>query len=523
MTQQQLNQMQEYLKSSQAQTILNEQDFYHQKAKDALEDWRKMKIDPKRLDNLINNFDYNSFKNDPDVKDIRDCIFRLVACCDEKANEKEKFNPGKRVIAKASIRQNTWVLQLLKFKKDENSVLDSISNVIKYMDAPDQNFPIVSEKHKKQIAKNLLNKSYDPNQFSKQLSDFFDNLKLTFTLKNASNKMKLYNKILYNFPEWWQDSKLYAKIFNLSELLSSKKNIILQGAPGTGKTYTTASIAVHICDNKDNKFADYSDHKKVMEEYESLRKNGQIAFCTFHQSMDYEDFVEGLRPQIKESNVEYNIQKGIFREICEKAKDELSKNYVLIIDEINRGNISKIFGELITLLEADKRTGAGEHSLTLKLPYSKDDFCVPSNLYIIGTMNTTDRSTGTIDYAVRRRFAFVTLETSPEVLENWCDSNSVKDDVKQVSLALFKEINNYFIPKHKAADFELEDLKVGHSYFMANDLNTLKLKMRYEVVPLIKEYQKDGILKTEKDDHLYFEKWVEAECKTQSTQQSSDE
>lgn len=97
-------------------------------------------------------------------------------------------------------------------------------------------------------------------------------------------------------------------------------------------------------------------------------------------------------------------------------------------------------------------------------------------------------------------------------------------------MALFAEINgatrddtNSFIAKHKAADFELEDLKVGHSYFMANDLDTLKLKMRYEVVPLIKEYQKDGILKTEKDDHLYFEKWVEAECKTQSTQQSSDE
>ena len=320
---------------------------------------------------------------------------------------------------------------------------------------------------------------------------------------------------------------------NYIKLLLSKKNIILQGAPGTGKTFTTASIAVRMC-NKE--FTDYDDHKKVMDEYERLRKLGQISFCTFHQSMDYEDFVEGLKPIANETSVEYNVENGIFKNICEKAqsyqldKQVSNKPYILIIDEINRGNVSKIFGELITLLEADKRIGEGNHSLTLKLPYSKEDFGVPSNLYIIGTMNTTDRSTGTIDYAVRRRFAFVTLEANSEVLEEWCENNSVNEDVKQASLALFAEINgatrddtNSFIAKHKAADFELEDLKVGHSYFMAKDLDTLKLKMRYEVVPLIKEYQKDGILKTEKDDHLYFEKWVEAECKTQSTQQSSDE
>ena len=417
---------------------------------------------------------------------------------------------------------------------------------------------------------------------------------------------------------------------NYIKLLLNKKNIILQGAPGTGKTFTTASIAVRIC-NKE--FTDYDDHKKVIDEYERLRKLGQISFCTFHQSMDYEDFVEGLKPIANETSVEYNVENGIFKNICEKAqtredtdiltcidkylqsikgyanrktiptlsgksnllvwwnegndtisarsvlsktdeehsvsplniekvkmlavgedvetinwrcycqafinavkteyqldKQVSNKPYILIIDEINRGNVSKIFGELITLLEADKRIGEGNHSLTLKLPYSKEDFGVPSNLYIIGTMNTTDRSTGTIDYAVRRRFAFVTLEASSEVLEEWCKSNSINEGVKQASLALFAEINgatredtNSFIAKHKAADFELEDLKVGHSYFMVKDLDALKLKMRYEVVPLIKEYQKDGILKTEKDDHLYFEKWVEAECKTQSTQQSSDE
>ena len=304
------------------------------------------------------------------------------------------------------------------------------------------------------------------------------------------------------------------------EILKQKKQIILQGAPGTGKTYKTAAIAVGMCNPA---FYDFADHQKVMAEYERLQDEGQIAFCTFHQSMDYEDFIEGLKPEVKGNAVEYNVENGIFKTISELAQTQ-DKPYVLIIDEINRGNISKIFGELITLLEADKRSGGGEHHISLKLPYSKEDFSVPSNLYIIGTMNTTDRSTGTIDYAVRRRFAFVTLESRADVIENWCNAQSVPSDVKKAALALFAQINGIgrndsssFIAKHKASDFELEDLKVGHSYFMAKDMAGLKLKMRYEVVPLIKEYIKDGILRGMSDDDKYFEKWQNAECYNPTT------
>ena len=406
----------------------------------------------------------------------------------------------------------------------------------------------------------------------------------------------------------------------LEILLKQKKQIILQGAPGKGKTYKTAAIAVGMCNPN---FSDFANHQKVMEEYKRLQNEGQIAFCTFHQSMDYEDFIEGLKPEVKGDAVEYIVENGIFKTICELAqtkenadiatcidkylqtikgyenkktiptlsgKSELyvwwtegndtistrsvlsksekgdqyspspiniekvkmqalgegvennwrhyaqafinavkkeynlenqvsDKPYVLIIDEINRGNVSKIFGELITLLEADKRSGGGTHHISLKLPYSKEDFSVPSNLYIIGTMNTTDRSTGTIDYAVRRRFAFVTLESKADVIENWCNAHSVPSDVKKAALALFAQINGLgktdnssFIAKHKASDFELEDLKVGHSYFMAKDMASFKLKMRYEVVPLIKEYIKDGILRSMSDDDKYFERWQNAEC-----------
>lgn len=309
-----------------------------------------------------------------------------------------------------------------------------------------------------------------------------------------------------------------------TELLKSKKNIILQGAPGTGKTYTTAALAVGICNES---FADFDEHTKLMEEYERLRASRRISFCTFHQSLDYEDFVEGLKPKLKNGHISYRIEPGIFKSICREAALAYKKaasekrrtpSYVLIIDEINRGNISKIFGELITLLEADKRSGGGEHNLHVKLPYSKEDFSVPSNLYIIGTMNTTDRSTGSIDYAVRRRFAFVPLEPRAAALREYYaqPSRAIPTEVEDAALALFDEINGTtegsesFIAKHKAMDFDLEDLKVGHSYFMAESLEALQLKMRYEVIPLLREYIKDGILRQLPEDEQYFACWREA-------------
>ena len=522
--------------------IANMQEFYLKKAQEALKAWRDMDIDSNLLDDLL-KLNYKQFNNraynDPQVNKIHECIFRLVAYCDEKAGKKENFNEYQdyyRVVARTKVRQNVWVKQLLLFRKNQNLVSSpSVLNAINYIEQPENNFPITSEESKKQIARNLLQVPYNKTTFTKQLLKYFDQFGLS--CKKDENKTMLYTKILYSFASLWQDkvdtkgliaedggnrkdsfkNDMDQKISNISELLKLKKNIILQGAPGTGKTYTTASIAVKIC-NKD--FANCNNHEEVMKEYERLRENGQISFCTFHQSMDYEDFVEGLKPVVNGSAVEYKVESGIFKNICTEAKRNSKSPYILIIDEINRGNVSKIFGELITLLEADKRTGDGEHSLTLKLPYSKENFCVPSNLYIIGTMNTTDRSTGTIDYAVRRRFAFVTLETSSEVLKEWYKEDT---DVKQASLDLFKEINNSFIPNHKVADFELEDLKVGHSYFMAKNLDELKLKMQYEVIPLIKEYQKDGILKTEEGDSSFFKKWQNAECKEQPMQQSSNE
>ncbi len=449
-------------------------------------------------------------------------------------------------------------------------------------------------------------------------------------------------------------------ISKTAKLLQSKHNIILQGTPGTGKTYNTAAIALSVIGVTD---VDLTNHKAVMERYEELRKKHQIAFCTFHQSMEYEDFVEGLKPfpvKDKDGNVigiEYRVDDGIFKQICNDALENLrqsstetiqqvnyeelfdsyclfieqelakladngedaaimlhpkskmkmrgisrsrgkinsiligqgehgstqslskrmfvrdyadflsgniksyldikpaydsqskihgnaiyyyplyeeikkfseknketksnvekteTKNYVLIIDEINRGNVSKIFGELITLLESDKRFGENTiHPITVKLPYSKnfddeetDDFVVPSNLYLIGTMNTTDRSTGTLDYALRRRFAFVTLKSNVSVVEKHYDALG-DEDLKNKAVTLFKDIKKFIEnPNHLSGDMDIDDLMVGHSYFMAKNEKELLAKVEYEVLPLITEYINDGILNVKNDEKKKaFDAW----------------
>ena len=471
-----------------------------------------------------------------------------------------------------------------------------------------------------------------------------------------------YEKMILEYNELYYNKLMMEQIYNLTRVLTLKKNLIIQGAPGTGKTYTTAALALSICGEMIPK-----THEDVMKRYNELQKEGRIGFCTFHQSMDYEDFVEGIKPKTINEQITYVIEPGIFKTMCENAKsiftekksdkidfsktrvfkmslgekgkddteifeyciennvvglgwggdkdfsqckkredfkalddtwgafamevfkqwmeigdiilisdgtksvkaiarvlgeyefrkdtpinmcqfrkvewlytgdlipisrlydknlsqqsiyafyftprygkpdyngtikvdvindiitgkvdDETPQNYVLIIDEINRGNVSKIFGELITLIEADKRIG-GDHPIKVTLPYSKELFGVPSNLYIIGTMNTTDRSVGNIDYAVRRRFAFSTLESKMEVIEEHYKND---ENLKSKAQVLFNSVKS-FLEKHKY-EMDIADLMVGHSYFLAKDEEGLDLKWKYEIVPLLREYFKDGIIK----------------------------
>lgn len=323
--------------------------------------------------------------------------------------------------------------------------------------------------------------------------------------KFAQDKIKELEKQYY---------KKYMFINNTAKLLKSKHNIILQGAPGTGKTYNTAAIALSVLGIDG---VDLDNHDEVMKKYEELQDD-RIFFTTFHQSLDYEDFVEGLKPRVQTNengeslDVTYEPEDGIFKRACnavvtDDSKD-IIKSVVLIIDEINRGNVSKIFGELITLLEADKRD-KGNHPIKVTLPYSKTLFGVPSNLYIIGTMNTTDRSTGTLDYALRRRFAFVTLKSDPNVIVKHYEKLG-NDDLKAIAIDLFNNIKAFITnPKHLCGDLCIDDLMVGHSYFMASSKEELQCKVEFEIIPLIAEYINDGILTVnDQEKEKAFDAWA---------------
>jgi len=198
---------------------------------------------------------------------------------------------------------------------------------------------------------------------------------------------------------------------------------------------------------------------------------------TFHQSYSYEDFVEGIRPDITSSDkVIYKPQDGIFKEICESARKDPQNNYVLTIDEINRGNVSKIFGELITLIESDKRKE--EHKVTL--PYTRQSFWIPKNLFIIGTMNTADRSIAQLDTALRRRFAFE--ELMPEY--------TLKDLDKSIDGISLKDLLSTLNSRIRDQGPQFRDKQIGHSYFMddCKNIEDLRTIFAVEIIPLLQDY-----------------------------------
>jgi 5-methylcytosine-specific restriction endonuclease McrBC GTP-binding regulatory subunit McrB len=376
-------------------------------------------------------------------------------------------------------------------------------------------------------------------------------------------------------------------------------NQILFGPPGTGKTYTTINKAISIIDNlKESALKVYYEERSDLKErFDELliddwdNPNGQIGFVTFHQSMSYEDFIEGIKPGLNDDqNVIYDIEPGIFKKMASLARDnwldankgakeQLSfeeafikfkeewqenqemkfslkregneytiigftkssikfkkasggtghtlsistlrdyfykrreirqtgvgiyypsileklksyqpslivekeeKNYVLIIDEINRGNVSQIFGELITLIEEDKRLGK-EESLEATLPYSKENFGVPPNLYLIGTMNTADRSVEALDTALRRRFNFEEIPPKPTLVATEGKLKATNGLLGSIDLVIVLNTINKRIEKLLDKDHQ-----IGHSYFMSvSNSNDLKIAFHSKIIPLLQEY-----------------------------------
>lgn len=248
-------------------------------------------------------------------------------------------------------------------------------------------------------------------------------------------------------------------------------NQILFGPPGTGKTYNTVNMALDIVCPIEGSQWEKEQRKDARDKYQEMLAAGQIVFVTFHQSMSYEDFIEGIKPKTKDGKITYAVKNGIFKKLCAKAEKDKSKNYVMIIDEINRGNVANIFGELISLIEDDKRLGASEE-LRAELPYSHDIFSVPKNVYIIGTMNTADRSVEALDSALRRRFTFKEMMPKSELVP---EENNVRK--------IFKIINQ------RIEVLKDREHQIGHSYFMGVKNNEdLKAVFYDKIIPLLQEY-----------------------------------
>lgn len=267
---------------------------------------------------------------------------------------------------------------------------------------------------------------------------------------------------------------------------TTARNIVLYGPPGTGKTYRTASLALELIDSD----VDLNDRAAVTDAFRLATSAGSIAFVTFHQSYSYEDFVEGIRPVLSDdqtvSDLGYQITPGVFRTICNRARMHQGDAFVLVIDEINRGNISGVFGELISLIEDDKRLGKPE-ALSAILPYSRESFGVPDNLFIVGTMNTADRSLTGLDVALRRRFEF--REMLPDIglfIDSETNQYWTVEDVPVGSI--LKNLNDRLFALRGS------DYLVGHAFFMPlteqsrRTVQGIGEIFRRKVLPLLREY-----------------------------------
>lgn len=255
-------------------------------------------------------------------------------------------------------------------------------------------------------------------------------------------------------------------------------NSILYGAPGTGKTYSTAQYALAIAEDCYYDSLSSEDRASVMARYNALVTSGRVVFTTFHQNYGYEDFIQGIRPDTTAGNMSFKTVDGVFKAIADKAMSDPDHDYIIIIDEINRANISKVFGELITLIEDDKRWGE-VNAIDATLP-SGEIFAVPNNLYILGTMNSADKSISLIDTALRRRFDFVEYEPKATLVKD----KDLRFVLEKLNSGISTELGS-------------TDLLIGHSYFMNKSINDLCDIMNRNIIPLLYEYFFDNQKKVE--------------------------
>lgn len=276
---------------------------------------------------------------------------------------------------------------------------------------------------------------------------------------------------LYTKEDFLNEVYMAEENYNtLVGLLKNKKNLILQGAPGVGKTFAATRLAYSMMGEKDD---------------------SRIEFVQFHQNYSYEDFIMGYKPQ----DEGFKLTNGIFYQFCMNAAEHPDKDYFFIIDEINRGNMSKIFGELLMLIEKDYR------GTTVTLAYSRTAFSVPKNLYIIGMMNTADRSLAMIDYAIRRRFSFYEMEPGFNSEGFKAYQASLKNETFNTLIEQIIDLNR---------EINIDDslgpgFRIGHSYFCGQEECTeewMKAVVYYDIIPMLQEYWFDDRQKVKRWENL---------------------
>ena len=592
------------------------------------------------LDNRKSHF--FGFKRDREDNDI-DNLWNLFVKVVKKKNFENEYN---KVIRQYAIRVNI-TMALFWIRPEDFLAFDSTNRA--YL--------------KEQYGVILPNKAPEYSEYMSILDDIKEKM------KKGVIKEKTFYELSANANNGGLDDVEWYDYWVLT--WKRRKNVVLYGAPGTGKTYDVPEFAVRLCDPAF--MAADPSREEIVSRYNQLKTEKRIAFTTFHQSLDYEDWIEGLRPVVNENNqVTYEIESGIFKKLCEEAErpvvkdkqvgiadnavvwkvslagtgdnnvrrecmennhirigwddygpvisdetdwsvyngegkqildayinkmkigdivmscyssqtidaigvvageyefedkfpnykrvrrvnwlvkninenivemndgktmtlgtvyrlnsitldnvksilekydtsskmEENDKAYVMVIDELNRGNVSKVFGELITLLEADKRKGR-INAESVVLPYSKKGFHIPNNVYLIATMNTADRSLGSLDYAIRRRFAFIAEKPFGLEVDGFDE-----DLFEKVSSLFVKNFDEYkesswdLTMKLEPADtlseeYKPEDVWIGHSYFLMQDEegeDNTSNRLLYEIIPLLEEYVRDGVLTAEAQD-----------------------
>ncbi len=458
--------------------VLNSNEFFFEYAIEAFLNFKKFSASKEFYHNTKekycgkNNLTFkNGFLSTLDSSSKEHELFQLIAriiahteVCAYNKDTWNKYSDNRVIAKKLGLFETQWTQGLLKYKREDNNLTGTgvIQNLIKFIESPKYRLNMLSERHRKSFCEKILQKEYVSEKFVDEFVKYFQDVEIS--VANQGNRNIYICECLYDKnikKKWLEVSKKKSTEFKNNKgtrLRDSRrytnnqntdKNIIFFGPPGTGKTYKLL--------------------KEIAEEFTHHE------MVTFHPSYSYEDFVEGIRPILDRKNggnLQYKLVEGIFKEICSKAKKDKKNAYAIFIDEINRGNIPAIFGELITLIEEDKR-----EEVKITLPYSKSDFTVPDNVYIYGTMNTADRSVESLDIALRRRFVFEEFEPDISKINCSFEPGLIKEILKTI---------NQRIEALKGKDY-----RIGHSYFMNNSVNNLDdLKSIFlkKIIPLLKEY-----------------------------------